>query len=125
MGSVTTCYSTVWDHSVSACLRVLTPKGTYLMIGEMSGRGLLGILSRLLRALILSRFVSQRLVVFLARPIKEYLLLLQDLMKAAKVTPVIDKRYRLSEVSQAIRHVEEKHARGKVVITLGTNNDAD
>ena len=39
-------------------------------------------------------------------------------MKAGKVTPVIDKRYRLSEVREAIRYLEEGHARGKVVITL-------
>lgn len=117
-------FDCVGNHSLSACLRVLTPKGTYLMVGEMSGRGLMGILSRLIRALILSWFVSQRLVVFLARPNKEDLILLHDLMKAGKVIPVIDKRYRLSEVSQAIGYVEGKHARGKVVITLETNDNA-
>jgi NADPH:quinone reductase-like Zn-dependent oxidoreductase len=118
-------FDCVGNHPVSACLRVLNPKGAYLMVGEMSGRGLVRVLSRLIRALILSRFVSQRLVVFLARPTKEDLILLHDLMKAGKVMPVIDKRYRLSEVSQAIRYVEEKHARGKVVIALKTNNKVD
>ena len=43
---------------------------------------------------------------------------MRDLMEAGKVTPVIDRRYRLSEVPEAIRYLEEGHARGKVVITL-------
>jgi NADPH:quinone reductase-like Zn-dependent oxidoreductase len=43
-------------------------------------------------------------------------------MEAGKVTPIIDKRYRLSEVPEAIRYLEEGHARGKVVITVDYNN---
>ena len=54
----------------------------------------------------------------LAKPNKEDLTIMHELMKAGKVTPVIDKRYRLSEVPEAIRYLEEGHARGKVVITL-------
>jgi NADPH:quinone reductase-like Zn-dependent oxidoreductase len=55
---------------------------------------------------------------FLARPNKEDLTIMHDLMKAGTLNPVIDKRYSLSEVPEAIRYVEKKHARGKVVITL-------
>jgi len=79
---------------------------------------MIGLLARLITALVLSWFVSQKLVTFLARPSKEDLSIMHDLMKAGKVTPVIDKRYSLSEVPEAIRFVEEGHARGKVVITL-------
>jgi NADPH:quinone reductase-like Zn-dependent oxidoreductase len=43
---------------------------------------------------------------------------MRELMAAGKVTPVIDKRYRLREVPEAIRYLEKGHARGKVVITL-------
>jgi NADPH:quinone reductase-like Zn-dependent oxidoreductase len=60
---------------------------------------------------------------FIARRSKEDLTIMHDLMKAGKVTPVIDKRYRLSEVPDAIRYLEEGHARGKVVITLEYNNE--
>ena len=49
---------------------------------------------------------------------KEDLTILGDLMQAGKVTPVIDRRYKLNEVPAAIRYLEEGHARGKVVITL-------
>jgi NADPH:quinone reductase-like Zn-dependent oxidoreductase len=46
------------------------------------------------------------------------LIIMHKLMKAGKVTPVVDKRYSLSEVPEAIRYLEEGHARGKVVIAL-------
>jgi D-arabinose 1-dehydrogenase-like Zn-dependent alcohol dehydrogenase len=57
----------------------------------------------------------------LARRSKEDLTMMHELMEAGKVTPVIDKRYRLSEVPEAIRYLEEGHARGNVVITLEYN----
>jgi len=77
-------------------------------------------LTRALISPVLSRFVSQNFVVFIAKLNKEDLTIMGDLMAAGKVTPVIDRRYRLSEVPEAIRYLEEGHARGKVVITLGT-----
>jgi len=115
-------FDCVGNHSLSACRRALNPKGICIMVGELSGRGVIGILARLLAALVLSRFASQKLVTFLARPHKRDLTIMHDLMKAGKVTPVIDRRYRLSEVPEAIRYLAEKHARGKVVITLEDSN---
>jgi D-arabinose 1-dehydrogenase-like Zn-dependent alcohol dehydrogenase len=56
--------------------------------------------------------------VFIARSSKEDLTIMRELMATGKVTPVIDKCYRLSEVPKAIQYLEEGHARGKVVITL-------
>ena len=44
-----------------------------------------------------------------------------DLLETGKVVPVIDRRYPLSDVAEALRHLEEGHARGKVVITLEHN----
>jgi NADPH:quinone reductase-like Zn-dependent oxidoreductase len=83
---------------------------------------MIGPLARGITAPVLSRFVSQKLAMVLAKPSKEDLTILHQLMKAGKVTTVIDKRYRLSEVPEAIRYLEEGHARGKVVITLECNN---
>ena len=108
----------VGNHSLSACRRVLNPKGIYIGVGGPSGRWMIGLLARAIKALVLSRFVSQKLVMFLARRSKEDLTIMRELMETGKVTPVIDRRYRLSEVSEAIRYLEEGHARGKVVITL-------
>src|SRR5450755_1863488 len=111
-------FDCVGNHSLSACRRVLNPKGIYIMVGELTGRGMIRLLTRLITALVWSRLVSQTLVTVLARPNKRDLTIMHDLMKAGEVVPVVDRRYRLSEVPEAIRYLEEKHARGKVVITL-------
>ncbi|HXP39975.1 MAG TPA: NAD(P)-dependent alcohol dehydrogenase [Candidatus Acidoferrales bacterium] len=111
-------FDCVGNHSLSACRRVLGPEGICILVGQLSGRGMISILARLMAALVLSRLVSQKLVMVLARPNKRDLTIMHELLKAGKVTPVIDKRYSLGEVPEAIRYLEEKHARGKVVVTL-------
>lgn len=108
----------VGNHSLSEYRRVLNPNGICIMVGDLTGRGIIGILARVISALMLSRFVSQKFIMILARPNQKDLTLMHDLMKAGKVKAVIDKRYRLNEVPEAIRYLEEKHARGKVVITF-------
>jgi NADPH:quinone reductase-like Zn-dependent oxidoreductase len=109
---------TVGNHSLSACRRVLKPTGVYIPVGGPSGRWEIGLSGAIMR-LVLSKFASQKLVpFFLAKPNKEDLTTVRDLIAAGKVTPVIDKRYKLSEVPDAIRYLEQGHARGKVVITL-------
>jgi NADPH:quinone reductase-like Zn-dependent oxidoreductase len=66
--------------------------------------------------------VSQNLFMFLAKRSQQDLAMVRELIEAGKVTPVIDKCYRLSEVPEAIRYLEEGHARGKVIITLQHNH---
>ncbi len=108
------------NHTLSECRRVLNPKGKYVMIGgggPNDGRWI-GPFGRVISALVLSPFVSQDMGMMLAELNKKDLTILSDLMQAGKVTPVIDRRYKLSEVPEAIRYLEEGHARGKVVITL-------
>ena len=116
-------FDCVGNHLFSACRRVLNPKGTYVAVGGPSGRWMVGPLARLITALALSRFASQKLVMVLAKPNKEDLTIMRELMATGKVTPVIDKRYQLTEVPEAIRYLEEGHARGKVVVTLEYNNN--
>lgn len=108
----------VGNHSLSALRHVLQPQGRLVMVGDQSGRGLLGLSARLIAALVMSRLVSQQLGTFLARPSQEDLLILHDLLATGKVTPVIEKRYRLSEVSEALRALEAGHTQGKIVMTL-------
>jgi NADPH:quinone reductase-like Zn-dependent oxidoreductase len=115
-------FDSVGNHSLLASRRVLTPKGTYIAVGGPSGRWMIGPLTRAITAPVLSRFVSQNLVTVLARPSKEDLTVMHDLMAGGRVTPVIDRCYRLSEVPEAIRYLEEGHARGKVVITFENDN---
>jgi NADPH:quinone reductase-like Zn-dependent oxidoreductase len=113
-------FDSIGNHSLSACRRVLNTKGIYIVNGGPGGRWI-GALARGMKAVGLSWFVSQDLVMFLVRKSREDLTIICDLIKAGKVTPVIDRRYGLDEVPQAIRYVEEGHARGKVVITLEYN----
>ena len=115
-------FDCVGNHSFSACRGVLSPKGTNIVVGGPTGRWMIAPLAGLLAALVLSRFTSQKLVMALAKPNKEDLTLVSELMEAGKIVPVIDKRYRLNKVPEAIRYLEEGHARGKVVITLEHNN---
>jgi hypothetical protein len=84
---------------------------------------LIGHLVRPIKALVLSPFVSQDMGMMLAELNQKDLTILGDLMQAGKVTPVIDRTYKLSQVPEAIRYLEEGHARGKVVITLEPNNE--
>jgi NADPH:quinone reductase-like Zn-dependent oxidoreductase len=111
-------FDLVANHSFSARRRVLNPKGIYIGAGVLAGPSMIGLLTGLITDLVLSRFVSQKFVTFMAKLSKEDLTILRDLMQAGKVTPVIDRTYPLSEVPEAIRYLEEGHARGKVVIAL-------
>jgi NADPH:quinone reductase-like Zn-dependent oxidoreductase len=109
---------TVGNHSLSALKRVLNPKGICVMAGGPSGWWKMG-LARSIKALVWSQLGSQKLVGMLAKSSKEDLTVMRELMEAGKVIPVIDRRYGLGEVAEAIRYLEEGHARGKVVITCG------
>jgi NADPH:quinone reductase-like Zn-dependent oxidoreductase len=104
--------------SPSHCRRALTAKGTLVLSsGESSGRWL-GPVDRIIKAKVLSPFVSQKLGSFLAKSNQADLQFLKELIEAGKVKPVIDRTYPLSETPEAIRYLEEGHARGKVVITV-------
>ena len=59
---------------------------------------------------------------FLAKPNNKDLTFIKELLEAGKVIPVIDRCYPLSEVPEAIRYLEEGHAKGKVVISVAQNN---
>ena len=118
-------FDLVANHSFSARRRVLDPKGIYIGAGIIGlGGSMVRLLSHQITELVLSRFVSQKFVTLMAKLSKEDLTILRELMEAGKVTPVIDRTYSLSEVPQAIRHLEEGHARGKIVITFEYNNTA-
>jgi NADPH:quinone reductase-like Zn-dependent oxidoreductase len=114
-------FDCIVNHSALACRRALNPKGIYIGVGGPHGPWL-GAMARMFTALfialVLSPFASRKLVIFLARPNKEDLITMRELMVTGKVTPVIDRCYTLSEVPEAIRYLEAGHARGKVVISL-------
>jgi NADPH:quinone reductase-like Zn-dependent oxidoreductase len=107
--------------SPSDLRRSLTSEGTLVLSsGDSDGRWI-GPVDRLVKAVVLSPFVSQKLGSFLAKANKDDLQFLKELIEAGDVTPVIDRAYSLSETPEAIRYLEEGHARGKVVITVATD----
>jgi NADPH:quinone reductase-like Zn-dependent oxidoreductase len=108
---------TAGNRSVSHLRRGLAPRGT-LVIGGGEGGGRWFGVGRQLRASMLSPFVSQKLGTFIAKQNGDDLLVLKGLIEAGKVTPIIGKKYPLSEVPDAIRYLEQGHAQGKVVITV-------
>ena len=114
-------YDLVGNHSFSERRRILNPNGICVMAGiggagwhDGFGGRLLGELN----AYVGSWFVSQKFMTFLARLNKEDLAILGDLMRDGKMTPVIDKTYKLNDVPAALTYLETGHARGKVVINL-------
>jgi NADPH:quinone reductase-like Zn-dependent oxidoreductase len=108
-------FDCVGNRWLSACRHVLNPNGICVIAGA---KGVWTFLIRALEAPVLSRFVSQNFVLLFAKINQKDLNVMRELMEAGKVTPVIDRRYSLSEVPEAIRYLETRHARGKVVITL-------
>ena len=110
---------TAGRRSLSQLRRALTRRGTLVIVGgEGGGRWLGGFDRQILRAPVLSALVRQRLRPLVSKERRADLLVLKELIEAGKVTPVIDRTYPLSEVPEAIRYLEQGHARGKVVITV-------
>jgi NADPH:quinone reductase-like Zn-dependent oxidoreductase len=107
----------VGNHSFSEWRRVLNPKGILVGVGAPPDVPMSRLLAGVIGALVQSAFVSQRLAVFVAKVNEQDLTTLGELMAAGKMTPVIDRCYRLSEAREAFQYMEEGHARGKVVIT--------
>jgi NADPH:quinone reductase-like Zn-dependent oxidoreductase len=105
-------------RSPSECRRALTSKGTLVLSsGESDGRWI-GPVNRIIKALVLSPFVGQKMASFTVKPNKADLQFLKQLIEAGTLTPVIDRTYPLAEVSEAIRYLENGRARGKVVIRV-------
>ena len=107
----------VGNHSLSKNRQVLKPGGTFVIVGGESGDWL-GPLAAPIKAMMYSPFVDQEFVMLMAQMRQSDLAVLADLMKAGKLTPVLDRSYALSEVPAAIRYSEEGHAKGKIIINL-------
>jgi NADPH:quinone reductase-like Zn-dependent oxidoreductase len=105
------------SHSVSRLRKALTSDGTLVLCSGNGGRWF-GPMGRIVVARLMSPFVRQRLRTVLARPSGQNLATLKQLIDSGRLTPVIDRTFPLAQAADAIRHVEEGHPRGKVVITV-------
>ena len=114
-------YDLVGNHSFSERRRILNQNGICVMAGVGGAGWHDGIAMRLageLNAYVRSRFVSQKFIAYIAQFNKQDMTLLADLMQSGKITPVIDRTYKLNQTADALRYLEQGHARGKVVINL-------
>ena len=115
-------FDNVCNHSFAERRHVLNPKGICVLAG-MGGAGVKGsdalgrIASNIFTARALSSFTDQKFAQYRTKSSKQDLILLADLIQTGRITPVIDRRYKLGEAPEALRYLNEGHARGKVIIT--------
>ncbi len=102
-------------HPIAAYKRALAPGGVYVMAGGSTAQIMQGMLMGPWMSLIGGKTMGM----VAAKPNQEDLMILKELLEAHKVVPVIDRQYPLVEVPEALRYLEEGHARGKVVIAVG------
>ena len=100
----------VWNHSIAQSRRVLTPGGRYVIVGAPP--------ERLVKGMLAGFASAGKVAMVMAKSRPQDRATLAELLRDAKVVPVIDRRYALAQVPDAIRYVEEGHARGKVVIDV-------
>jgi NADPH:quinone reductase-like Zn-dependent oxidoreductase len=108
----------VATHSALDYHRVLEPNGLYLWIGSVDFGNWFGFLANPLEGAVVSWFTNQKFSMMGAHLDHDDLAYLAALMQSGKLTPVIDRRYPLSQAAEALRYVEKGHARGKVVLTV-------
>jgi NADPH:quinone reductase-like Zn-dependent oxidoreductase len=116
-------YDAILDNVSSLPLKrlrgVLTPTGILVLNGGGSPGHVFGPIAGLLKAVAVNMFVSQRLRPLPSKENREELLAVTALVEEGKLTPVIDRTYTLAEAAEGVRHVEQGHARGKAVVTVG------
>jgi NADPH:quinone reductase-like Zn-dependent oxidoreductase len=105
-------------HSIFDYRRALRQGGIYVIVGG----GLAQIVQSILLAPLLSRMGSKKTCFFVANINQKDLVSLKELLETGKVVPVIDRRYPLSGVAEALRYLQERHAQGKVILTVEHSN---
>ena len=106
------------SRSWSACRRVLNPQAPFVVAGGPKGNRLLGPLSHMVKLRVAAWRSRQKPVFYMSKLNQADLAVLRDLLEAGKVSPVIDRRYELSDSANALRYMGAGHARGKIVITV-------
>jgi len=107
------------NHSFSDCKRVLNPKGIHVGAGILAGqKSLVLMFGGLLAVLVVSRFSRQKFTTYVAKANREDLSFIGELLASGRLKPVIDKKYTLDQVPEAIRYQGTWHARGKLVVNM-------
>jgi NADPH:quinone reductase-like Zn-dependent oxidoreductase len=106
------------NRTLRALRRILTPKGTLVIVGGEEGGRWFGGIERNLRASLWSPFIGQRLRAFISRERGEDIERLAEMIVAGTVTPVVERTYPLADAADAIRHLEGGTIRGKAVVVV-------
>jgi len=106
------------NRTLRALRRVLTPKGTLVIVGGEEGGRWIGGIQRNLWAALWSPFIGQRLRAFISKERGEDIAVLAEMIAAGTVTPVVERTYPLADAADAIRALDDGRVRGKVVVTL-------
>jgi NADPH:quinone reductase-like Zn-dependent oxidoreductase len=114
----------VGNHSPSTNHKLLNPGGRYVIVGGPKGNWIAPF-SRPLQALWTSLFVDEELVTLFAQMRGDDMAALADMLADGRISATIDRSYPLDEVQEAIRYLETRRARGKVIIDLGGANSTD
>jgi NADPH:quinone reductase-like Zn-dependent oxidoreductase len=108
---------TAGNRSLRSLCRALEPSGTLVLVGAGGGR-VLGPIAQILGARLQSRFLGPRVLTMVAQTKAEDLLLIKNLVEEGKLRPVMDRSYPLAQAADALRHLETRHAHGKVVVAM-------
>ena len=111
-------YRSIFDYR-----RALDRTGIFVGVGGGGGQGLPAVLFGMMLQSMLSWIGRKKMCGFMAKINHKDLEFLKDLLEAGKIVPVIDRRYPLSDAADAIRYIEEGHAKGKVVLTMEDRED--
>jgi NADPH:quinone reductase-like Zn-dependent oxidoreductase len=113
------------NHPLRVCRRLLKPGGVYVVggvLGVPEGRPMAAV-ARMFEPAVMSRFVKEKMVAFIAKVDQADLRVIGELIANGKVKPMIDRRYSLSEVAEAMEYLGTRHARGKVIVTVDSRGE--
>jgi NADPH:quinone reductase-like Zn-dependent oxidoreductase len=117
-------FDLVGNHSFVEIRRVLVPRGVFVGAGVVGApKSIIGMLGALISTILVSLFVSQKYVTFVAKANAKDLNAVGELMASGKIIPIIDRVFELSDTAEAMRYQDQGHARGKVVITVPFNTE--
>jgi NADPH:quinone reductase-like Zn-dependent oxidoreductase len=107
----------VENRSLSECRRALAPHGTLILNSGTGAQGI-GMVVRLLKPLVVSPFVQQKLRRYLSVTSHKDLVVLKELVESGRLRPVVDRTLPLHATAEALRYIETGRARGKVVVSI-------
>jgi NADPH:quinone reductase-like Zn-dependent oxidoreductase len=106
------------NRSWRSMRRVLTPDGTIVLVGGPREKRVLGPLGHIARVKIAAKLRGRKAVFFIAKPNADDLAVLRDLIESGQVKPLIEERYDLPRIGEAMQRMTEGHARSKIVVTV-------